>query len=153
MWLKDVFGMFTITKKLSGLVVLSLCFFTVVATAAMPFPTTRETNDADDILNTYVVYLNFVLEVGRETNSAEAQRLADTYQKLRRVHPVGAARFLKGLRFEMTEKLQLAGIAPSNASSRSGEMHRWVNKFLRDWTREADEHLFRAVAIASARRK
>jgi hypothetical protein len=156
MWLKDVRGMYSGKLNLwiaLFLVVLGFFFYSPLANAYTTFPVTPETSEAGDILNLYTPYLNYVVDIGRETNAPLTQRLVDTYQTLRRTNPVGAARFLKGLRFEMVERLELVGMAPEKASTRNPEMRRWVAHFLKDWVREADEHLFRAIAMRSTHRK
>lgn len=124
------------------------------AIASMGFPSVNDASDEDEILKSYPAYLNFVLDISRETDARNAKRLNDLYQRLVRINPPGAARFLKGLRFEMVEKLELSGMNPAQATTRNPEMRRWVTKFLRDWTREADENLFRSIALrASLRNK
>jgi hypothetical protein len=65
-----------------------------------------------------------------------------------------AARFLKGLRFEMVQKVELMGVAPQSLNTHTPEMRRWVKRFLPDWVREADEQWFRAAtksAIAKSK--
>lgn len=118
--------------------------------SSVDFPRVTETNDEDRILKTYPAYLTYVLEVGAETDAATARKLGETYQSLRRRYPTAAARFLKGLRFEMVQKIELMGLAPHQASTRSPEMRRWVHRFIKEWHREADEHLFRAVVLKRA---
>lgn len=114
------------------------------------FPSVRQTSDADDILQTYPAYLQFALEIGKDVDSANSKRLANSYENLRRRHPQGAVRFLKGLRFEMVQKLELMGVQPNRISTRTPEMRRWVAKFMKEWARESDEYLFRAVATPRA---
>lgn len=111
------------------------------------FPVVSATNDQDDILRAYPVYLRFVLEVGNKVDTRTAHKLAETYTALEKRYPEAAARFLKGLRFEMVQKLELMGASPRTISSSSPEMKRWVGKFLKEWLREADEALFRAVTV------
>jgi hypothetical protein len=103
----------------------------------------------DDILKEYPAYLNFVLEVGKDVDHTGANRLSSTYQKLRHRSPEFAARFLKGLRFEMVHKLELMGTAPSHLTTQSPVMRRWVARYMKEWTRECDEHLFRSYAVAA----
>jgi len=115
--------------------------------ASMAFPQVGSESDTDDILTNYTPYLRFVLEVGNQTDSKTAKRLAQTFEKLRSHYPQGAALFLKGLRFEMVQKTEFMVASPASLNSSSPEMHRWVGKFMKDWLRECDEHLFRAVAM------
>lgn len=114
--------------------------------ASLAFPTYDSTSDEGEILGDYPAYLNFVLEIGKTTDRGTAGRLAQTYLKLKKKSPVGAARFLKGLRFEMVTKLELMGVSPQSISTQSPEIRRWVGRYLKEWLREADEHLFRAYA-------
>ncbi len=120
--------------------------------ASMAFPQVSTESDTDDIISNYTTYLRFVLEVGSQTDSRTAQRLAQTFEKLRGHYPQGAALFLKGLRFEMIQKEEFMGASPAALSSSSPEMRRWVGKFMKDWLRECDEQLFRSVALARSSR-
>jgi hypothetical protein len=115
--------------------------------SSLAFPQVRQTSDTDDILSTYPAYLKFVLEVGGETDAATARKLADTYTVLRKRYPVSAARFLKGLRFEMVEKMELMGTNTATVSTRTPEVRRWVSRFMKEWLREADEYHFRSVTM------
>lgn len=114
--------------------------------ASLAFPTYESTSDEGEILGDYPAYLNFVLEIGKTTDRGTSSRLAQTYLKLKKKSPVGAARFLKGLRFEMVTKLELMGASPQSISTQNPEIRRWVGRYLKEWLREADEHLFRAYA-------
>jgi len=120
---------------------------------AMEFPRVREQNDVDNILDDYQVYLNYVLEVGNQTNHKQAQRLNALYRELKRRDEGQAARFLRGLRFEMVQKLEMSGMSPERASTNHVGMRKWVKRFLPVWVREADEYLFRARTNAIARRQ
>ena len=117
------------------------------------FPNIEETSDSSEVLKFYPAYLRFALEIGRDTDLRTAKKLDETYQQLRRRHPQAAAKFLKGLRFEMVQKMELAGLDPARVSTNTPEIRRWVGRFLKDWHREADEHLFRAVAIRASERR
>lgn len=116
------------------------------------FPWVKTTADRDEILQDYKPYLRFVLEAGKNTDSRMAVKLADTYSKLEKHFPDAAARFLKGLRFEMLQKLELMGVSYQSVNTSTPEMKRWVRKFLKEWNREADEALFRSVAIQKTRK-
>lgn len=141
-----------------GVAVATFAFFLVGATdtgmsspferdvASLGFPTYESTSDEGEILGDYPAYLNFVLEIGKNIDHSTASRLAQTYVKLRKKSPVGAARFLKGLRFEMITKLELMGASPQNINTQTPEIRRWVGRYIKEWLREADEHLFRAYA-------
>lgn len=110
------------------------------------FPQTKESRDADVILRTYPAYLTFALEVAKEVDAANAKKLQNSYDNLRKRSPEGAVRFLKGLRFEMVQKLELMGMPATRVSTRTPEVRRWIGRFTKEWAREADEYLFRAVA-------
>lgn len=120
--------------------------------ASQAFPNHRLTSDDDRILDNYKDYLNFVLEVGQGTNAKSARLLEERFEKLKKADEKLAARFLKGLRFEMHQKLELSGLSPARVSTNNAEMRRWVNKYLGAWLREVDEYQYRAYANAVARR-
>lgn len=111
------------------------------------FPDISATSDQDDILSTYPLYLKFALAIGKEVDNATARKLSANYSALRKRSPQFAARFLKGLRFEMEQKLELMGASPASITTHSPEMRRWVAKYMKEWNREADEHLFRAITM------
>jgi hypothetical protein len=119
--------------------------------STMMFPQVEAVDNTNDMLSAYPVYLKFVLEVGKRTDATTAHRLENTYNVLRQRYPEAAANFLRGLRFEMVQKLELTGVNPSSVTTNTPEMRRWVGKFMRDWWREADEHFFRAVADSRPR--
>lgn len=116
--------------------------------AASKFPTAEETSDVSDILEDYLPYAQFVLEIGRELSPAQANKFATLYNQLKKRDKVMAAKFLKGLRFEMNEKVELMGAAPSSLSTRHPEMRKWVVKYLPEWNREIDERMFRSYSTA-----
>ena len=117
---------------------------------ARAFPHTPSHSDADSIIESYEEYLRFVLEVARTDNPSHSKLLHNNYRKLLQYDRAMAARFLKGLRFEMDHKLALMGKSPQAVTSRHPEIRKWVSRFIRTWIREADENLFRAVAIRAA---
>ncbi len=119
---------------------------------AMEFPKVREQSDVDDIIDDYQVYLKYVLEVGSQTNRKQAQRLDVLFRELKRRDEGQAARFLRGLRFEMVQKLEMSGMSPTSASTNNAHIRSWVNRFLPIWVRECDEYLFRARTNAIAKR-
>lgn len=123
-----------------------------LARQVIAFPQIAESNDTDDILETHPQYLRFVLAVAQGIDSASAERLHKNYQRLLKYDRDGAAHFLKGLRFEMVTKLELMGASPRSIKTTSPEMRRWVSRFVKDWSREADEHLFRVVALRASER-
>lgn len=120
--------------------------------SAMNFPTVQQEDDVSDILASYPLYLKFVLEIGREVDRASAKKLESLYLGMKSHSQEAAARFLKGLRFEMVAKVELMGVAPQTLNTRSPEMRQWVKKFLPAWVREADEQWFRAATKSAIAR-
>lgn len=117
------------------------------APASRPFPNTSTASDVDDMLKDYDSYLQFVLIVGNGVDSRNAKALAGKWSQLRKNNPTAAARFLKGLKFEMDNHLQLVGGSSTRMTTDSPAVRAWVKRYLRDWYREADEHLFRTYAM------
>lgn len=126
-------------------------FSFVPAFAVSSLPRVSQESDVDDILESYPAYLHFVVDVGREVDNANTKRLVRIYQTLRKKSPAGAARFLKGLRFEVVQKVELLGVNPDRVHSRTPEMRRFVGRYMKEWVREADEHLFRSISTQITR--
>lgn len=116
------------------------------------FPNHPVTNDVGEILEQYKDYLNFVVEAGRATSPSVAKQLEEKYAALEKQDRGLAARFLRGLRFEMHQKLELTGLPARGVTTAQPGVRRWVGRFLSIWAREADEYLFRARAGKIARR-
>ncbi len=114
--------------------------------SSFPFPEVETERSTRDILDSYPAYLKFVVEVGKDMDRASTAKLVKLYDSLKRKNSRGAALFLKGLRFEMVQKVELMGRAPREISTSNPEYRRWVGKYLKEWVREADEHLFRAYS-------
>jgi hypothetical protein len=114
------------------------------------FPLVDTEHSVGDILESYPVYLKFVVEVGRETDRTRTSQLVKTFESLKKRTPKGAALFLKGLRVEMIHKVDLMGSDPRTLTTASPELRRWVTKYLGEWVREADEHLFRAYSASKS---
>ncbi len=119
---------------------------------AMDFPKVREQSDLDDILSDYDAYLKFILEVGNQTNRTQAKRLENLFTNLKRKDEAQAARFLRGLRFEMVQKLEMTGLSPERASTNNAAIRTWVTRFLPVWVREVDEYQFRSRTNALVKR-
>ena len=119
---------------------------------SIEFPDHKLTSDMGDILSDYPDYLRFVLEIGRVTDSRSAQVLASKYGQLRKRNPELAARFLRGLRFEMVQKLEFVGGTNARITTDTPFMRKWVTKFIREWAREADEYLYRSYGAQVARK-
>jgi hypothetical protein len=120
--------------------------------ASIEFPRHKATSDVGDIMDDYPEYLQFVLSIGRDVNPKVAAQIEERYSKLRKADERLAARFLKGLRFEMIQKLELSGLSPKRVSTSTPVMRKWVAKYLPAWLREVDEYQFRAYAFAMAKR-
>jgi hypothetical protein len=116
------------------------------------FPNHPNTNNVSDILSLYRDYLSFVVEAGRATSPVTAKQLEERFNALEKADRALAARFLRGLRFEMHQKLELTGLAARSVTTSQPGVRRWVDRFLVLWLREADEYLFRARAGKIARR-
>ncbi|NBX93537.1 MAG: hypothetical protein EBQ85_09945 [Proteobacteria bacterium] len=119
---------------------------------AVDFPSVKAQSDTDDILDNYRAYLDFVVAVGRQTDSSNTQKLEKRFAELEKRNPEGAARFLKGLRVELLDKAERLGRSYGRISSSQSEMRKWVSRFMKDWAREADEHLFRTASSELARK-
>lgn len=122
-------------------------------TIAGNFPNVNSTSDTDEMVEAYLPYLQFAMEIGREVDAPNTKRLAVVYSNLKKRSPSGAALFLKGLRFEMIQKADLLVQSPGRINNRTPEYRRFVAKYMREWVREADEHLFRSYAAQLARRE
>lgn len=120
--------------------------------ASLPFPRHASTSDDGDVLSQYDDYLRFVQVIGRDVEPTTARNLQATFEKLRKRDPKGAARFLRGLRFEMVQKLEFLGASPTQISTSTPIMRQWVKRYLKEWHREADEYLFRAIAYSGRNR-
>lgn len=124
---------------------------TMRSLSSLPFPRHEATKDEGDVLSEYPEYLRFVLAIGKDVDPSTSSKLAKTYEQLRKRDPRGAARFLRGLRFEMVQKLEFSGANLATVNTSSPEMRNWVRRYISAWYREADEYLFRSVAFRSRR--
>ncbi|MBY0369301.1 hypothetical protein K2X33_01360 [bacterium] len=120
--------------------------------ASMPFPNHKQTSDTGTIMDDYPEYLAFVLDIAKDTDPKAARLLEERYSRLVKADDKLAARFLKGLRFEIVQKLELSGISPKRLTSDNSTMRNWVSKYIGAWVREVDEYQYRAYAAAIARR-
>lgn len=144
--------LYAIRAAFIGQALLAVLHANPVGGRVLVFPNIEELSDHDDILEKYPQYLRFVLAVGHSVDSQSADRLKKNFERLTKYDPDGAIRFLKGLRFEMMHKMELMGASPRTVTVNNSEIRRWVRRFLPDWGREADEHLFRAIALRAAER-
>ncbi len=121
-------------------------------TASMAFPLYKNTSDVGDIMDDYPAYLNFALTIGKDVNPGMAKQISERFTRLKRADEKYAARFLKGLRFEMIQKLELTGLSPKRVTTENPTLRRWVAKYIGAWLREVDEYQFRAFAASIAKR-
>jgi hypothetical protein len=123
--------------------------------ASQPFPRHPRLRDEDDILEQYRDYLVFVVSAARGSQPSEARSLMEQFQKLEKESPTNAARFLKGLKLELDQKVELMSVSPSRLSSSHPQMRPWIAKYLPVWLREVDEARFRAYTdkLIAKRRK
>lgn len=119
---------------------------------ATDFPLIRTAKSSSEMLKQYQPYLDFVVQVGKQSDLVNAQKLMVSFQKLQAHNPEAAARFLKGLRFEMMEKAQRMGRTESKLTSNNPEIRSWVGRFIEEWAREADEHLYRVYSSQIAKK-
>lgn len=121
--------------------------------ASLRFPQVASERDEDDIVKQYAPYLQFVTQIGKEVDANSARQLVQVYTNLYKRSRHGAALFLKGLRYEMHQRVELSGWNPHTLSTNSPEMRRFVARYLTTWVREADEHLFRSYSNEIASRR
>lgn len=105
-------------------------------------------SQAKDILKSHQPYLDLVVGIGQQVDPQNTQRMIQVFQQLRNRHPESAAKFLKGLRFEINEKMQRMG---STGYERNPQFRKWVSQYMKDWAREADEHLYRVASYPNSR--
>jgi hypothetical protein len=143
-------------RRLAMLVLILFSFFQGATVqrgvASMQFPQYRVTSDVDDILESYPNYLKFVLTIGKAENPTIARQIEQRFFRLKKADEKLAASFLKGLRFEMHQKLELMGYSGKRINTENPALRRWVGKYLGLWLREVDEYQFRAYASTIAKR-
>ncbi len=154
-------GMLHVAKRISGLFVVGLGLVLVGAstpavertTASMAFPLHKSTSDVDDIIEEYSDYLTFILSIARSENASMARQIEERFSRLKRADEKQAARFLKGLRFEMIQKLELTGLSARRVSTDTPAIRKWVAKYMAAWLREVDEYQFRAYTASLIARR
>jgi len=137
----------TVCTLVLGMVTLSKTGY-----AGTAFPQAGVARDTSEILKQYQVYLDFVVQVGKRADVNATKQLETRFAELRSKNPEGAARFLKGLRFELNEKAQRMNRRDVALNSQNPEIIRWVGRFMNQWAREADEHLYRVYSSQLARK-
>ena len=120
--------------------------------ASRPFPNSSSATEVDDILDNYAVYLQFILAVGNDVDHTAAKTITAKWAQLKKADRPAAARYLKGLKFEMDQRMQLTGGSSKRMTSDSPAVRGWVKRYIKDWQREVDEHLFRSYATRIAAR-
>lgn len=116
------------------------------------FPRTKTVRDSSEMLKTYQVYLDFVVLVGKRGQLSSATKLEKSFQDLKNKNPEAAARFLKGLRFEMMDKAERMGRKEGVLTASHPEIQKWIARFISDWAREADEHVYRVYSSQLAKK-
>lgn len=101
-------------------------------------------SDSVDILSEYRVYFDFVVRAARASSPKWASQMSDEFRKLERQNPDYAAKFLKGLRFEVDQKFSMMGWRDGHRVVNSPVVQRWVAHFAPVWAKELDEYRFRA---------
>lgn len=114
--------------------------------ASMKLPMVASTTNVGDIIDTYEVYLDFVCDSVKDSNPEQSKKLKSLFTKLKKKDEKAAARFLKGLRFEITQKVEFMSVGRKDLSSNSTLIQSWAKRYMANWIREADEQLFRAEA-------
>lgn len=120
--------------------------------SGIAFPKTRTVRDSSDMLKTYQAYLDFIVWVGKRSHLSSTTRLEKAFQDLKNKNPESAARFLKGLRFEMMDKAERMGRNDGTLTSTHPEIQKWIARFIDDWAREADEHVYRVYSSQLAKK-
>lgn len=116
--------------------------------SSIKLPNLEATRNEREILKNYPAYLDFVLEIGNTVDRKSALRLRQIYTVLKKEYPTSAARFLRGLRYEIIHRLDFISKSGTQITTENPDMRRWVQKFIKLWLYEADEQLFRARSIA-----
>lgn len=137
----------TVTTILLGITSLSTTGY-----ASSEFPRVRTVRDTSDILENYQSYFDFVVRIGNQVDSNSTKKMVASFGELKRKNPEGAARFLKGLRFELVDKAERMGRKEGSLSAQNPEMKKWVGRFIKEWAREADEHLYRVYSTQIAKK-
>lgn len=140
------FGMFIVVVPAGGIMKNTFLAFIIVFSAisfGRAFPRVGNTNSVSGILDSYPVYLDYISDASQGVNPAGAEKLRFLFEELRKRDKKAAARFLKGIHFEMTQKVELTENI-RKVSSGDTKMKNWVKRYLPLWIREADEQLFRA---------
>jgi len=137
----------SVTTILLGIVSLSKTGY-----ATSSFPLVRTVRDSSDILKNYQPYFDFVVQIGNQVDSTSTRKMVASFVELKKRNPEAAARFLKGLRFEMMDKAERMGRRQDGLTASNPELQKWVGRFIRDWAREADEHLYRVYSSQIAKK-
>ncbi|MFM8270478.1 MAG: hypothetical protein ACKN9V_09850 [Pseudomonadota bacterium] len=105
-----------------------------------------------DILENYQRYFDFVVRIGNGVDASSTKKMVASFSELKKRNPEAAARFLKGLRFELVDKAERMGKKEISLGSQNPEVQKWVGRFMREWAREADEHLYRVYSTQIAKK-
>lgn len=110
-------------------------------------PRLEALNDDKEILEAYPAYLTFVYQMGQSLDKEYSEKFKDSYLKLYDTETRLAARFLKGVRYEILQYLQTRNLSLEEASLKNRRFSKWLTRYLRVWVREADELRFRSMAV------
>lgn len=114
--------------------------------------TTGYASTASDVLENYQHYFDFVVRIGNQVDAGSTRKMVASFSELKNKNPEAAARFLKGLRFELVDKAQRMGKREASLSPQNPEVQKWVGRFIKEWAREADEHLYRVYSSQIAKK-
>ena len=133
-------------------ILLGLASLSTNGYANTAFPSVRLVKDTSDILTHYQPYFDFVVRIGNQVDASSTRKMVASFSELKKRNPEAAARFLKGLRFELVDKAERMGRREVSLTSQNPEIQRWVGRFIKEWAREADEHLYRVTSSQIAKK-
>jgi len=133
-------------------ILLGIASLSTTGYASTAFPMVRTVRDSSDILNQYQPYFDFVVRIGNEVDASSTRKMIASFTELKKRNPEAAARFLKGLRFELMDKAERMGRREVSLTSQNPEIQKWVGRFIKEWAREADEHLYRVYSSQIAKK-
>lgn len=121
---------------------------TTVLVGLFTISSTGYASDARDYIKDHQRYVELVAKVGNKVDPKNTRKMVRLFQVMKEKHPEAAKRFLRGLRFEIREKAQRMGVRPS---IKNRHFRKWVSKYMKEWAREADEHLYRVASYEISR--
>lgn len=121
---------------------------TTVLVGLFTISSTGYAADVESYIKNYQRYVELVAEVGKQVDPKNTRKMVRLFQVMKEKHPEAAMRFLRGLKFEIHEKSQRMGLPPS---VKNRHFRKWVSKYMKEWAREADEHLYRVASYELSR--